>query len=153
MLYFSALGTNEKFSAGQSAPVRLQSFNNTWTLRVKWTQERRTCSLICNSKVDKRPKPSESSSSPVSVCRVSHISPAVFPNALSKIPRPSTTTIRLSYCLQNRSCHSLQTNFESRDLCAQGCHKRQIKDSLTHPSCGVAAEFPLPRSGVVNIGS
>lgn len=110
---FSAIVTNEKFRTGQSATVRLQSISNAFTLRVKWIQERRTCSRICSRKLGNRqkpqasvgpgvhrcvhPKPGESSAAPSSACHVSHTSPAVSPNALSKIPRPSTAALRLSY--------------------------------------------------------
>ena len=36
---FTVLGTNEKFSTGKSKPVRLQTFNDTCTQRVKWMKE------------------------------------------------------------------------------------------------------------------
>ena len=36
---FSALDTNEKLNGDKSGPVRLQSFNKTFTLRVKWIQQ------------------------------------------------------------------------------------------------------------------
>jgi hypothetical protein len=36
---FTTLGTNERFSAGKSTAVRLQSFNEAYTHRVKWMKE------------------------------------------------------------------------------------------------------------------
>ena len=36
---WTALGTNEKFSAGAPTPVRLLSFNTTYKQRVKWMKE------------------------------------------------------------------------------------------------------------------
>ncbi len=36
---FTALGTNERFSAGKCTAVRLQFFNEAYTQRVKWMKE------------------------------------------------------------------------------------------------------------------
>ena len=35
----AALGTNEKFSTGKPTPVRLQTFNIAFTLRVRWMKQ------------------------------------------------------------------------------------------------------------------
>ena len=39
VLPVSALGTNKKFSAGKPTPVRLQTFNDTFMLRVRWMKQ------------------------------------------------------------------------------------------------------------------
>jgi hypothetical protein len=37
---FTDIGTNEKFRTDKSSVVRLQTFNNVYTLRIKWMQSK-----------------------------------------------------------------------------------------------------------------